>query len=682
MYTTSGARLVSSLNPKSTYSLLNPKQDKQKKNPKQNHQHPLLYLASQVRLKMATSKEISSKFWWNNPDDNSDSDSKEDLLAKTAEVDNNFVDPLSPTTSEEDSSWVRIPDHNVDSDSQEDLSAKTSDDETSWVNVIDHNMDSDFQEYDHLTDFGLKEDLPLKKSTSLEKNTPPPPEFDISGFFDLPDKSPGVLHESDTQSSQILELKEDKRYAELSYVEGGTHSCNFVGQISKKLKFGVLHESDTQSSQILELKEDKRYAELSYVEGGTHSGNFVGQISKKLKFGVLHESDTQSSQFLELKEDKRYAELSYVEGGTHSCKFVGQTSKKLKSKDNESLKDVIKMHALPFLPAKSLCRFRSVCKSWDERISHPFLAHQQTNQFKDISGLFCQSPFLSPSFVYFNRDAYGVPSPCFSFLPDLVNVKSTCNGLVCCQCSSEVDVYYVCNPVTEKWTKLPQPNMLHGSQTVATLAFEPTAFSFSAHYQLVCAVADVLSDPPVVYFEIYSSRTNTWRVSETVCYEADALTLSNDGFYMNGNVYWKTLSGAILTFHLHYEMYSIVHLPPNHGPQGALTHLHRELCYVLPAIVDDECTISIYGNVDMSLKYEITLQQNMSGMYCQALPSVNDEMLMILLDKGVIAYHVKTEKVELLSEKRMAGYQTILPYINTLVGIATPSSKELETVAY
>ncbi|KAK2657225.1 hypothetical protein Ddye_010277 [Dipteronia dyeriana] len=554
------------------YSLLtpvNPKQEKKKRYSKQNHQYPLLLLASQVssscRLKMATSK-----------------------------------DHLSPRTSEEDSSWVRILDHNVDSDSQEDLSAQTSDDETSWVKVLDHNVDSDFQEDDHLPDFGFKEDLPMKKSTSLEKNTPPPPKFDISGFFDLPDKSPGVLHASDTQTHQILELK-DKSYAEQSNVEGGTHPCNFDGQISKKFR--------------------------------------------------------------------------------------------LKLKDNESLKDVIKMHALPFLPAKSLCRFRSVCKDWDERISHPFLAHQQTNKFQDISGLLCQFPFLAPSIVFFDRDAYGFPSPRFSFLPDLVNVKSTCNGLVCCQCSSEVDVYYVCNPVTEKWTKLPQPNMLHESQTVAALAFEPTAFNFAAHYQLVCAVADVLSDPPVVYFEIYSSRTNTWRVSETVCYEADALTLSNDGFYVNGNVYWKTLSGAVLIFHLYYEMYSIVQLPPNHGPQGALTHLHGELCYILPAIVDDECIISIYGNVDMSLKYEITLLQKMLGMSCQALPSVNDEMLMILLEEGVIAYHVKTKRIEFLSEERMegyhtilpymmGGYQTILPYINTLVGIATPSSKELETVAY
>ncbi|KAK3224100.1 hypothetical protein Dsin_011125 [Dipteronia sinensis] len=540
---------------------------------------------------MATSKEFSSKFWWNNSDDNSDSDSKEDLPAKTSEEGNNFVnsdfeeDHLSPKSSEEDSSWVRIQDLNVDSDSQEDLSAKTSDDETSWVKVLDHNVDSDFQEDDNLTD---KEDLPLKKSTSLEKNTPPPPEFDISGFFDLPDKSSGVLHESDTQSSQILELKKGKRYTGHSYVEGGAHSCNFDGQISKKLRL----------------------------------------------------------------------------------------------KDNESLEDVIKLHALPFLPAKSLCRFRSVCKDWDERISHPFLAHQQTNKFKDISGLLCQLPFLAPSFVFFDRDTYGFPSPSFSFLPDLVNVKSTCNGLVCCQCLCEANVYYVCNPVTEKWTKLPQPNMLHESQTVVTLAFEPSAFNFAAHYQLVCAVADVLSDPPVVYFEIYSSRTNTWRVSETVCCEADALTLSNDGFYVKGNVYWKTLSGAILIFNLYYEMYSIVRLPPNHGPQGALTHLHGELCYVLPAIVDDECIISIYGNDYMSLKYEITLLHKMSGMYCQALPSVNDEMLMILLEEGVIAYHVKTEKVEFLSEERVEGYQTILPYINTLVGIATPSSKELETVAY
>ncbi|KAH7566422.1 hypothetical protein ACOSP7_022894 [Xanthoceras sorbifolium] len=525
---------------------------------------------------MATSKETSTCFSLNDSNDNANSNFEEDNT-KSKDRDDNFDSDfeeyhLYTKTSEEDSSWVRVLDRNLDSDFEDDFSAKTSDEENSWVKFLDHNVDADFQE--DSTDYAFKEDLSMKSSsTSSMKYITPTPTFDIKDVFDLYDKSPHI------------------------------------------------QELDTRFSQILELQENKRYVEHSYV--------------------------------------KPY--------------------KKLKLKDDKSLKDVIKEHALPFLPAKSLCRFRSVCKDWDERISHPFLAHQQTNSFKDISGLVL--PSRRSCFVFFNGDAYGIPSPFFSFLPDDVSVKSTCNGLVCCQCSCQGNIYYVCNPVTKKWRKLPKPNLLHEPETVATLAFEPSALNFGPHYQLVCAVADNSSDSPAVYFEIYSSRTDTWRVSETVCYEADALTLSNDGFYMKDSVYWKTLSGAILTFHVKIEVYSIVQLPPNHGPHGALTHFHGELCYILPVILDGECIISVYGDINMSLKCVITLPQKMSGLYCQALPSLNDEVLIILLEEGVIAYRVRAEKVEILSNERIGGYQTVLPYINTLVEVATPSL-ELETDPY
>lgn len=373
-----------------------------------------------------------------------------------------------------------------------------------------------------------------------------------------------------------------------------------------------------------------------------------------------------------------------MQGPSNSFIFDCPSTKKLKYlKSNKSLKDLIKIYALPYLPAKSLCRFRAVCREWDERISHPFLAHEQSNMFKNMSGLLCQSPYLSSSFVWFDHYAYGVQSPQFSFLPDLVIIKSTSNGLVCCQSSLEPYVYYVCNPVTGKYTRLPEPKLYHHSKTVATLAYEPTQFNFASRYQLVCAVADYSSDTPIVFFEIYSSRTNTWRVAEMVCIEPDALTICNDGYYMKDCIYWKTSSGTALIFQLKSEMYSLVQLPPNHGLAGALSHLSDELCYILPTIEDQTCIVNIYGGLQMSLKDKIILPWGSSGIFsCQAIPSLNDETLLLLLQNNVVVvYQVRENKVQFLANMYMEDREIVLPYINSLVDISPPCP-EVETVAY
>lgn len=332
-------------------------------------------------------------------------------------------------------------------------------------------------------------------------------------------------------------------------------------------------------------------------------------------------------------------------------------------------------HVLPFLPAKSLCRFKAVSKEWNRWISSPFLAHLQTTHFKDISGLICQSPGSDPSFISFNQDAYGIPSPSFNFLPQLVNIRTTCNGLVCCQSVFEVGnfFYYICNPVTKEWHELPKPNFFHGPETAVALVFEPSALGFSAHYEVVCAVPVDQTDVSIIFFEIYSSRSKSWRTTETICSEPDVLKLSINGFYMKGFVYWTSLSGAILVFDLKDEQYGTLPLPAGSGPHGALTQMHGELCYMLPQIQDGECLIGVHGNLDMSLKCVIPVEHEVLGETfsdCRVLTCVNSDILIILLPNKVIAYHVKAQKMQVVSEAGTEGFQNCLPYINSLVAVA------------
>ncbi|KAJ9147094.1 hypothetical protein P3X46_029296 [Hevea brasiliensis] len=347
--------------------------------------------------------------------------------------------------------------------------------------------------------------------------------------------------------------------------------------------------------------------------------------------------------------------------------------KHIKLMKNTDIGDVIKERALAFLPAKSLYRFKTVSKEWDQWINNPFFVHMQTTQFKEVSGLFCQPPGESPSFISLDPTAFGIPSEGLSFLPEPVDIRTTCNGLICCQGRGGDQAYYICNPVNKEWRMLPKPKLYHGPQTAIALAFEPAVFNFNANYELICVVN--LPDTSVLCFEIYSSRTDSWRISETVCFELNSVALNGDGFYMKGYAYWETQCDAILAFDVKYETYGMFSLPPCREPTGALTEIRGNLFYLMPR-KQDECSIEVYGDISMSLKHVIPLDPkalgNTDGL-CRALSFVNDDTFILDLEGKIIAYNATSHKVECLRNARnYEGFAKYLPYVNSLVTVSRP----------
>ncbi|XVF15742.1 hypothetical protein REPUB_Repub09cG0182000 [Reevesia pubescens] len=366
--------------------------------------------------------------------------------------------------------------------------------------------------------------------------------------------------------------------------------------------------------------------------------------------------------------------LSFCKPRAKSLEDYAKPPKFINMKREALIEDVVREHVLHFLPAKSLFRFRTVSRGWDQWIRNPFFTHRQTTYFKNISGFFCQVPTLDPSFISFNQDAYGMPDPSLKFLPEPINIRTSCNGLLCCQSVGD-NVYYICNPVTKEWKRLPKPSLYHGAEAAIVLVFEPRPLNFNESYDLVCAVT--LPDHPIVYFEIYSSRSSSWRICDTTCCELDSLELQNDGYYMKGVVYWESSSGVILAFDLRNEQYGILPLPLSSGQNGygALTMMHGELCYILPHRQDDDCTIYIHGNMDMSLKSEIKLTFDDVGSIfgvCRALPSINDDILILALGRKVIAYHVREQKAELVCTLAGDTCSRYYPYVNGLVSVKHP----------
>lgn len=203
------------------------------------------------------------------------------------------------------------------------------------------------------------------------------------------------------------------------------------------------------------------------------------------------------------------------------------------------LKDIIRENALPYLPAKSLFRCTGVCREWKHQISTPFFAHNQSNSFHSTSGFFYQTLTGMPSFMSLDPMAYGVPDPSLRFLPEPVDVRTSCNGLLCCQGRTDYRAYYICNPVTKQWKKLPKPDADHGPDPAIVLIFEPTVLNFIADYKLVCAYPSELDG---YEFDIYSSEKGSWRTSGEICF-ADRKLLPKSGVHVNGTVYWLSTHG-------------------------------------------------------------------------------------------------------------------------------------------
>lgn len=221
------------------------------------------------------------------------------------------------------------------------------------------------------------------------------------------------------------------------------------------------------------------------------------------------------------------------------------------------LESIIKEEALPFLPAKSLCRFRLVCRDWKLLTSTPFFAHNQSNSFHDISGFFCQSPPNLPSFVSLDPTAYGIPDPSLMFLPEPVDIRTTSNGLLCCQGRGGHNPYYVCNPVTKQWKVLPKPNGFHGPDPALVLIFEPSLLNFVAEYKLLCAFPSTDFDSGYE-FEMYSSKDGVWKVFGEM-YFGNKKILPRSGVHVNGIVYWLAKNGGIVAFDLTMERTQILY---------------------------------------------------------------------------------------------------------------------------
>ncbi|KAL5728005.1 hypothetical protein ACHQM5_001134 [Ranunculus cassubicifolius] len=157
------------------------------------------------------------------------------------------------------------------------------------------------------------------------------------------------------------------------------------------------------------------------------------------------------------------------------------------------------------------------------------------------------------------------------FLPEKVVVAASLNGLIICRSffrrikdhvytvpmenppHAELRIY-VCNPLTKEFRVLKR-NLWNMDRCALGFAFTSNYFQV-----LVVQVVRKENDTFCYIFKIFSSKTNTWRVSKDKCYHSHRLLYPRHAF-VNGVFYWLAMGHSVLAFDLETERSHIFKLP-------------------------------------------------------------------------------------------------------------------------
>ncbi|XP_031115219.1 F-box protein At5g07610-like isoform X2 [Ipomoea triloba] len=358
-------------------------------------------------------------------------------------------------------------------------------------------------------------------------------------------------------------------------------------------------------------------------------------------------------------------------------------------RNEDDLIDIIRKQALPFLPAKSLFRFKAVCRKWKHHISTPSFHLNQSFCFTDITGLFCQPPQSPPVFIPIHPSSAGVPDPSLSFLPEPVVIRASSNGLLCCQGRNEDRDYYLCNPVTKQCKKLPKPTASHGSKPAFVVILEPSQLTNNvSEFKLVCAFEATDFDD-AIGFEIYSSKNNSWDVSGDIFLGAKTATLGF-GVHVNGVVYWPVKSGGIVSFDLTKDKSQLLDNVDPKRINCVLGTYYGTLCkvYILLRYTDVRVNVMVHIPMPHKLKmWELLFsKRKMWELLCCAVyrsdtymplntiasrvVAIGREEVVVKCGNQLYSYNFQSKETRTLIKPDESNYEICVPYVNSLVSLS------------
>ncbi|XP_008796479.1 F-box protein At5g07610-like [Phoenix dactylifera] len=323
--------------------------------------------------------------------------------------------------------------------------------------------------------------------------------------------------------------------------------------------------------------------------------------------------------------------------------------------------DPIAFEILSRLPAKSVMRFKSVCKQWLALASDPFFlaAHTRCNP-PTFSGFLVQDAVKGPltSFSAAGGASPALPDPSLSSLnrrfaaSDDILVWQSCNGLLLCRTRSPWPPgLLILNPTTMQYREIPDPPTgLYPFKYQFMLAFDP---STSFQYRIACFSCNITPtafDPTAsqLHVEIYSSDTGAWELSrsgETL----PGCTPLHKGVYWNGALNWISQNDLFISFDLEQQVVRTTPMPPWHHHKPILYFGEsRGHLYTIGIAADIGCCdfdwlhFHVFEMGKDDLSWSLIYNVDLNGVRDPGIISTppDENLLRILPDSGFFAFPV------------------------------------------
>nr|XP_010921425.2 F-box protein At5g07610 [Elaeis guineensis] len=305
------------------------------------------------------------------------------------------------------------------------------------------------------------------------------------------------------------------------------------------------------------------------------------EVFLMVKFGLTVFKITKSSIYLGGEEETE-------DRGIQSSSSDWAAKKKWRAKRNSKLREMSSSSSaakatisnrtvfeiLSRLPAKSVLRFKCVCRLWLALASDPLFldAHTRRNPFT-ISG------FLIHEIGSARLSSYSVDGGALAVLPDpslsyLDHLFAESCGLLLCRSRSPLlsSSQFLVNPTTMQYRQIPNPPTdVYPFKCQFMLAFDP---STSLRYRIACLCSNnepsaFNLEPSPFHVQIYSSETGAWELSRV---PVPGGRITQKGVYWNAALNWITEDGLLVSFDVDQQLVRITRLPLR-DPRGVMLYL-------------------------------------------------------------------------------------------------------------
>ncbi|XP_021669179.2 F-box protein At5g49610-like isoform X2 [Hevea brasiliensis] len=365
----------------------------------------------------------------------------------------------------------------------------------------------------------------------------------------------------------------------------------------------------------------------------------------------------------------------------------------------------IPFDVLSRLPTKDLVELKFVSKGWHQLVTDPSFIQVQSQRIQPLSGFFfqqrfqwCQDDIVIINYIPMKWEGAELHKKVFDFLPQDVVLLTSCNGLFCCRSCFpfEQPAIFVCNPLNKEWIKLDwaEPD----KEKSIALAFDPFQdFSDnSANFKLV-SVSQSETEQEEFYFsfEIYSSKTRSWKLSKEICW-CNSNLYKNKGVFIGGILHWLTDGDQILTFNVENEFAWLISAPLpamelNSVPESCIGDSKGCLHYIM---ISEEGLhvwfLEDYFDCKWSMKHCKTLaameqehgqffynlqervKQRLTGNPWMDPLAFKDGVLLLRVSNTIYLYHIERCKMDEVCDISKFGTNsmfcpTVLPYSMSLV---------------